>query len=231
MDFDVGALEEAGFVGAGEAVGGGFCEGALHNGEACALRGLGLDDALAGDGGGDDGAIGGALDLLDGVHGGDADDGCAVFGDGVDGAVDGGGIDEGADGVVDEDDVVWRRVQCSEGVGYGALAVFATFYDADFGFEPVVGDEFGDAVDLGCADGDEDLGDAGDGEEGAEAVDEHRHAGDGEELLGLERLIWSGGSSRRHPGSDTRCWKNDKDTHSPASIPRWGGVFFGLKRG
>ena len=73
-----------------------------------------MDDELAGDGGGDEGAVGGALDLLDGVDGGHGDDGGAVLFDGGDGAVDGGGVDERADGVVDEDDVVarwWREAR------------------------------------------------------------------------------------------------------------------------
>jgi hypothetical protein len=85
-----GALDDGGFVGAEEAVGGGLGEGALEQAAAEALRGLGEDDEFAGDGGGDESAVGGALDLLDGVDGGQADDGGAVLDDGVDGAVDGG---------------------------------------------------------------------------------------------------------------------------------------------
>ena len=79
--------------------------------------------------------MGGALDLLDGVDGGEADDGRAVLGDGVDGAVDGVGVDEGADCVVDEDDVVvgygGGGGEGGETVGDGLLAVFSACDDAD----------------------------------------------------------------------------------------------------
>jgi hypothetical protein len=52
VDGNAGAFEEAGFVGAEELVGGGFGEGAAEKGDAGALRGLGVDDEFAGDGGG-----------------------------------------------------------------------------------------------------------------------------------------------------------------------------------
>ena len=134
-DHDAGALQEAGLVGAGELVGGGFGEGAAQQAVARSLRSLRLDDALARDGCGDDGAVGGALDLLDGVHRGQADDGGAVLGDGVDGAVDGGGIDERAGGVVDEDDVVLAAAglgdELGERVADGLLADVAALDDVD----------------------------------------------------------------------------------------------------
>ena len=96
------------------------------------LRGLGVDDELAGDGGGDEGTVGGALDLLDGVDGGGGDDGGAVLFDGGDGVVDGGGVDEGADGVVDQDDVLGGSGgEGGEGVGYGVLAGVAAGDDVD----------------------------------------------------------------------------------------------------
>src|SRR3974390_1278443 len=61
-----GALDDGGLVGADEAVGCGLGEGGLDEAEAEALGGLRVDDGLAGDGGGDEGAVGGAFHLFDG---------------------------------------------------------------------------------------------------------------------------------------------------------------------
>ena len=101
------------------------------------MRRLRLDDALARDGGGDDGAVGRAFDLLDGVDCGQADDGGAVLEDGVDGAVDGGGIDEGARGIVDQHDIVFGaaglRDELGQRVADGLLADVAALEHVDFG--------------------------------------------------------------------------------------------------
>jgi len=170
-DGDAGAFEEGGLVGAGELVGCGFGEGLAHEGDAGALGGLGVDDELAGDGGGDESSVGGALDLLDGVDGGHADDGGTVFFDGFDGFGDGGGVDEGADGVVDEDDVVGRGTgERGEGVGYGVLADVAAGDDVNLAGEAVLGEQLGDAGLLVFADGDVNARDAGDGEERLQGV-------------------------------------------------------------
>ena len=64
-----------------------------HKMDERSLRGLRVDDELAGDGGGDDGAVRSALYLLDGVDGGPADNGGTMFRDGVNGALDGGRVD------------------------------------------------------------------------------------------------------------------------------------------
>ena len=108
-DGNVGALEEARFVGADELVGHRFGKGAAEEGDGRSLRSLSVDDEFAGDGGGDEGAVGGALDLLDGVDGGRGDDGGAVLFDGGDGAGDRAGVDQGANRIVDQDDVLRRR--------------------------------------------------------------------------------------------------------------------------
>jgi hypothetical protein len=105
-DGNSGAFSEGGFVGALEAIGFGIGEGATEETDAEGLGSLGEDDAFAGDGGGDDGTVRGALDDLDGVQCGGADDGGSVLGDGIEDAMDGGGVNEWANGVVDEDDVV-----------------------------------------------------------------------------------------------------------------------------
>ena len=98
--------------------------------------------------------------------------------------VDGGGVDEGADGIVDEDDVLrGGGGEGGEGVGDGFLAVVAAGDDVDFFGEMVLGEHGGDAGLFGVADGDVDGGDGGDVEEGAQRVDEDGEALEGEELL------------------------------------------------
>ena len=130
-DFNPGSFEQAGFVCSDEGVGGGLVEGALEQAEACSLGCLGLDDSFARNCAGDDGSVGGAFDLLDRVDGRETDDGGSVACDGVDGTVDGGGVDERTDSVVDENDVVRNRVDRVESVGNGVLAGVPTFDDAD----------------------------------------------------------------------------------------------------
>ena len=96
-----------------------------------ALGSLRLHDVLAGNGGGDDGSVGGALHLLDGVDGGQADDGGVVLFDGANGAVDGGRVDERTDGIVDQNDVVGVAFDGVERVVYAFLAMVAAFDDVD----------------------------------------------------------------------------------------------------
>ena len=204
-DAMAGALDYGSLVSADESVGVGLSKGALEEAEAEALRRLGVNDALAGDGGGDDGAVGGALDLLDGVHGGHGDDGGAVLDDGVDGAVDGGGVNEGADGVVDEDDVVGISGDGREGVGDGFLAIVAAFDKLDAGCEAVFGDLVVDAFHLRFSYGHADAGDAGDGGEGAQGVNKDRDAAQSEELFGL---------GTGHSGSEAGRRKDGEDLHT-----------------
>ena len=78
---------------------------------------------------GDQGAMGGALNLLDGVNSGQADNGGAEFLNGIDCAVDGGRVDQRAHGVVDENDVVRLGGERIQGIGDRLLAVVATFYN------------------------------------------------------------------------------------------------------
>ncbi len=179
------ALDYGGFVGSSEAVRCGLVKGAAEEAVAEALRSLGVDDVLARDGGGDKRAVGGAVDLLDGVDGGEADDGCTVLGDGIDGAVDCVGVDEWADGVVDEDDVVGLGSESGEAVGDGLLAVFASGCDANAGGEAVFVEESLDVFDLRGLDCEDELTDTRDGEEGAQGVDDDGLAGEQEVLLWL----------------------------------------------
>jgi hypothetical protein len=205
---DSGAFEEGGFVGADELVGCGFGEGLAHERDGCALRGLGVNDEFAGDGGGDEGAVGGALDLLDGVDGGEADDGGAVLFDHGDGALDGLGLDHGADGVVDDDDVVGcGGGQGGEGVGDGVLACVAAGDDVDAVVQLVLGDEVGDAVLFGGADGYVDRRNAREGEEGLQGVDEDGQA------LELEELLRDATVAGGHAGADSGGGEDDEYGH------------------
>lgn len=204
-----GTLDDGGLVGAEEAIRGGFGKGALEEAEAEALGSLGEDDELAGDGRGDEGSVGGSLDLLDGVNGGQADDGRAEFGDGIDGAVDGGRVNEGTDGVVDEDDVVGLGRQGGKSMSDGLLACIAALHDMDAGVEAVLGDLGLDAVDLRLADGDVDGRDARDRGKGTQGMDQDGQPAERKKLLGL-------GAS--HAGSEASGRKNDENLHIGWSI-------------
>lgn len=203
---DAGAFEEAGFVGAGEAVGFGFVEGSYEVGVMGALRSLGLDDAFARDGGGDDGAVGCAVDLLDGVDGAYADDGCAMLRDGVDGALDGGGVDERTDGVVDEDDIAGLGLERAECSRDGVLAGFAAGDDADLVGEAVLGELLGDVLGLRGADCQRYRGDVCLVGKGSDAVDEDGDAAEREELLGTD-------AGYCHTCAETGCRKNCVNDH------------------
>jgi len=183
-DGNVGAFEEAGFVRADELIGCGFGEGAAEKRDGRALRSLRVDDQFAGNRSGDEGSVGGSLDLLDGVDGGGRDDRRAVLFDGRDGAGDGCRVDERANSVVDEDDVfIARRRKLGEGVGDGLLAIVAADDDVDFGSQAVLGEHGGDARLLGVANGDVDRGDGGDVQKGAQRVDQDGKAPEQEKLL------------------------------------------------
>jgi len=176
-----------------------------------ALGCLREDDIFAGDGGGDECAMGGALDLLDGVHGGEADDGGSELGDSVNGAVDGGSVNERTHGVMDEDDVVILCGESGEGVGDGLLAVIAAFDNADLAGEAVLGDLRLYALDLRLAHGDVDCRDPLDGRKSAQRVDQDGDAIEREKLLGLRT---------GHPCTEACRWKNYEYVHDSWSIHR-----------
>ena len=98
-------------------------------------------------------AVGGPLHLLDGVHGGHADDGRSVLDDRIDGALDGGGVDQRADGVVDQDNIVGLGGQSGQGMGHRFLAMVAALDHADAIGEAELGDLGLDAFDLRLAHG------------------------------------------------------------------------------
>lgn len=214
MDGDPGAFEQAGLVGAAKLIGFSRGKGLAHEPNEGALRGLGVDDEFAGDGSDDKGAVGGAFHFFDGVGGGHADDGGAVALDGVYRPIDGGGIDEGPHGVVDEHDVRFtRRRQRAQGVRYGVLAHVAAGDDVYAVGEAVLGQQFAESLLFGLADGDVDGGDTRNREKGAQAMDKKRNAAEGEELLGSDAGGWGHASAEPGRGED------DKDSHGNPSIP------------
>jgi hypothetical protein len=218
VDGDVGALEERSLVCADELVGGGFGEGLAHEWNESALWRLGVDDELARDGGGDERAVGGTLDLLDGVDGGGGYDGGAVVLDGGYGAFDGVRVNQRADGVVDEDDVVLGGGgQRGEGVGDGVLAGVAAGDDVDAVEELVLGEQGGDALLFGLADCDVNAGDVGDGKEGTEGMEQD---GDATEL---EKLFGGASCSGGHAGTNTRSGQDYEHRHGKRSIQELEG--------
>jgi hypothetical protein len=116
---------------------------------------------------------------------------------------------------VDEDNVVvGGGGERGEGVGDGVLAGVAAWNDVDAVGELVLVEQGGDARLFGLADGDIDAGDARDGEEGAEGVEQNGDAAELDELLGGASC---GGG---HAGTDTRSGQNYEHRHGKRSIQR-----------
>ena len=97
-----------------------------------------LHDVLAGDGGGYDGPASSALYLLNSIYRGQPDDGCAVNFYRLNGPLDGGGVYQGAHGIMHQDDVVIRSGQMLECLAHRVLASVSTFYNPDPRFERVI---------------------------------------------------------------------------------------------
>lgn len=126
-------FDEGSFVGGLPVIGGGKGKGFAKHSGVENLRGLGEDDALARDGLGDEGDVfgeRGAADFFHGVNRGDAEDGGAAGACFGDDAVELLAGDQGADGVVDDDEIGVRGCG-GEGVGNGFLARASTVNDAD----------------------------------------------------------------------------------------------------
>ena len=183
-DQPTGALDKAGFVGADEFIGCRLSKSSFKQMAAETLGRLRLHDVFARNGRGDDGSVGGALDLLDSVDGGKAHYGSLVFLDSADGALDGSSIDERADGIVHEDDVIRLAVEGVEGVGDALLPGVSTGHNVDFPGKSVIADLGGDTVHFIGAYGYVHCGDPRHLGEGPQRVDEDWHTGQLEELLG-----------------------------------------------
>ena len=177
-----------------------------------------MNDEFSRDGRCDEGAVGGALDLLDGVDGGGGDDGGAMLLDGGDGAVDGGLVDKRTNGIVYEDDVLIAcRWKCGERIGDRLLAIVAADDDMDLSGELVLGQHGGDPGLLRLADGNVDSGNGRYVEEGTERVDQDGKTFELEKLLG-DGCGNSSGSSMGHAGADAGCGDDDKYGHGNRSI-------------
>ncbi len=209
-----GALGDGSLIGADKAIGGGLGEGALEQAVAEALRRLRQDDEFPWNGGCNQRSVRGPLHLLDGIDGGQADDGGSVLNDGVDGALDGGGVDQGPDRVVDEDDVVRLGGERGERMGHRLLPVVAAFHDLDAVGEPVVGHLGLHAFHLRLPNCHVDCADPPDLGKGAQGVNQDRNPIEGKELFGLRA---------GHPCSQTRRGENRKDLHNWWSIQHGEG--------
>jgi hypothetical protein len=199
------------FVGALEAVRLRFGEGLLEQVQAEALRSLRVNDVFARNGGRNNSAVGGALHLLDGVDGWQADDGSTVLFNPPNSAGDSGWVNQRPDGVVDQDDIVVVALNERERMGDAFLTGVSTLDDLYGRRKAVFGDLGFEAFDLGTADSDEDVSDSRDGGKGAKAVDEDGHAAEAEELFGRP-----GGVA--HSGAEAGCRQDYEYAHSLWSI-------------
>ena len=210
---DPSAVGTRALVSAGTGLG----EGVLEDRPAEALWRLRLHHVLTRNGGADDGAVRGALHLFDGIDGRQADNGGAVLGDCFDGARDGRGVDQWADGVVHQHDVVVFRLHRCKCASDGLLAAVSAFHHGDAASELILGDDGLDALDLGGTNCHHDGADLRHGGEGAQTVDQDRDPGERLELLGGVGCDLS----RCHAGAQARRRKNYEDTHKKLSIPGW----------
>ena len=214
-DFDgFEALDEARFIGAGEAIAAGLLESLKEDSVAEHLGRLGEDEALAREGGADFGAGGlRAADLLDGIDGNDADDGGAVGTGFLDGAVDDFYIDKGADSVMNGDEVGIGR-EGEEGVFDGLLTGIAAGdgvdVDVAFFFVEKVAKKVIDPLDVVRADGNYDLADFIGEEKLAHGVGQDGGTIEQHELFaaGASGL----GDSAAHPRAQARGGQNDGDS-------------------
>ncbi len=123
---DAGTLQQAGFVCPLKTVGLGFRKRPEHQADPCALGRLSLHNALPRNGRRDDGAIGGTLYLLDRIDCRHANDGCTMAGNGLNGALNRGRIDQRAHGVVHQNNVVRLGDQGTQRIGDTSLAMVST---------------------------------------------------------------------------------------------------------
>ncbi len=159
-NLDSGALEQAGLIRSGKAICDGIGEGALEQPAAGALRSLGKHNALPRDGGGDDRSMRGAVDLLDCVDRGHADDRGPVLCDGVDRTFDGCGVDERPRSIMDEYDIVLPAAglgsELLKCIPDGLLADISARDDVDSGSELKFIELLAHAFDLALLDSDVD---------------------------------------------------------------------------
>ena len=186
------------------------------------LRGLGENDAGAGNRGFDDGAFGSALHLLDGIDCGKTGDGGAIFLRGIDDLFNDLGSDQGAHGVVHENDVVGGRRNSIECLFDGLLAVLAADHQFHFFLFQDVACFFGqtcaECFDFVFAEGNPDLTDRIDRAKLAERVNEDRSACKIRELFGGMRsfafcFCVKGTGHGSHARSEACSRNNDDDLH------------------
>ena len=129
----------------------------------------------------------------------------------INGAVDGGSVNQGAHSVMNQDDVVRLSGKCGEGVRDGLLAIVAAGHDVNARGEAMLCDLGLDALHLRLAHGHVDRRDPRYGGERAERMNEDRNSVEREKLLGLRP---------GHSGSEACRWKNCENLHNGWSIQR-----------
>ena len=178
-----GALQQAGLVSAHETVRLCLGEDLPQQPAARSLRRLRLHDSLPRNGRGHNRAVRRALHLLDGIHRGQSDDRRAVLGDGIDGALDGGCVDQGPRRIVHQYHIiVVAAVLCdqqSQRIRDRLLPLVAPLDDMHLAAQSELGHLRPHALHLRSAHRDVDSRNALDRQERAQAMHQHGHAGKG----------------------------------------------------
>src|ERR1700751_1833137 len=209
-DVDVGAepLDETGFVGGVDPVGGGFGESFFQESDEKNLRSLGEDHTFAGNGAGDERDIlrqAAALHFLDSVHGRRAEDGCSPFPSFFDDAGNLFASDERANRVVYRNqfhviaDMIESRGDrlLPRGSSFDHANRLGVFFVAETLFQ---------ALDFIGAGGDDDLTDGVAGGSAAHGVKKYGRAVQFEELFGRFAAHARAHSSGGQDGSDSGHW-------------------------
>ena len=204
-------LHQRGLVGAQKAVRVSLIKGLLQEPVAKALRGLRQHHKLARNGRGHQRAVGGPLHLLDGIDGGQPDDGRAKLLHRVDGAVDGGRVNQRTNRVVYQNNIVRLGVQGGQCVRHRLLAAVSTLNHAHRIAKTKLGNLGLNTLNLRLAHRYADGRHPFHRGEGSQAVNQDRHTIEGEKLLGLRA---------GHPGSQPRRGKNHIYVHNSQSIQR-----------
>jgi len=206
-----GPFHNGSFIGTYKAVCRGVGKGAAQQSVAEALRRLRQHHILARNGGSNQGTVGGPLHLFDRVHGRQSHNGGAVLNYRINGAIDGGNVNQRPHRVVHQHDIVCLSGQSCKGVGDRLLAIVATLDHVHPLGKAVFGNLCLDALHLCVAYGHVDCRHSLNSRESAQGMDEDRHSIERQKLLGL---------GPGHPGAQSGRGKNHKYLHNSWSIHR-----------
>ncbi len=208
-----GALHKRRLVGPHKAVRRGFGEGVSQQPVAKTLRRLRQHHELAWNGRGDQRAMGCSLHLLDGVHRRQPHNGRSMLHNCVNGAVDGGCIDQRTHRVMHQHDVVRSGGQGGQRMGHRLLPVLSTLHHTHPVGKAILGDLGLDAFYFALAHGYIDRGDPLYGRKRAQRMNKDRNPVERKKLFRLRP---------GHTCSQARSGKNRKYLHNWWSIQRRG---------